>query len=118
VAEIGCRYSLRVASVFHAGDGNLHPLLLFDSRIEEDKARVMAAGMEVLQVCADLGGTVSGEHGIGVEKLDAMRMVYSENDLRAQGFVKQAFDPRGLCNPGKVLPSRGPQPEHAVQGLV
>jgi hypothetical protein len=64
----------------------------------------MAAGMEVLQVCADLGGTVSGEHGIGIEKLDAMRMVFSENDLRAQRFVKEAFDPQGLCNPGKVLP--------------
>ncbi len=104
VAEIGCRYGLRVASVFHAGDGNLHPLLLFDSRIEEDRSKVMAAGMEVLQVCADLGGTVSGEHGIGMEKLDAMRLVFSENDLRAQGFVKEAFDPQGLCNPGKVLP--------------
>jgi glycolate oxidase len=104
VAEIGCRYGLRVASVFHAGDGNLHPLLLFDSRVEEDKSKVMAAGMEVLQVCADLGGTVSGEHGIGIEKLDAMRMVFSENDLRAQRFVKEAFDPQGLCNPGKVLP--------------
>jgi FAD/FMN-containing dehydrogenase len=107
VAEIGCRYGLQVASVFHAGDGNLHPLLLFDSRIEEDKSKVMAAGMEVLQVCADLGGTVSGEHGIGIEKLDAMRLVFSDNDLRAQGFVKEAFDPRGLCNPGKVLPDRG-----------
>ena len=70
VAEIGCRYDLRIASVFHAGDGNLHPLLLFDSRDPADREKVMAAGMEVLKVCADLGGTVSGEHGIGVEKLD------------------------------------------------
>ncbi|MFH0915212.1 MAG: FAD-linked oxidase C-terminal domain-containing protein [bacterium] len=104
VAEIGRRYDIQMASVFHAGDGNLHPLLLFDSRNDEDKRRVMAAGMEVLQVCADLGGTVSGEHGIGVEKLGAMRMVFDDNDLRAQGYVKDSFDPKGLCNPGKVLP--------------
>ena len=104
VAEIGRRYDVQMASVFHAGDGNLHPLLLFDSRKEEDKKRVMAAGMAVLQVCADLGGTVSGEHGIGIEKLGAMRMVFDDNDLRAQGYVKEAFDPLGLCNPGKVLP--------------
>jgi glycolate oxidase len=104
VAEIGRRYDLQIASVFHAGDGNLHPLLLFDSRNDEDKRKVMAAGMEVLQVCADLGGTVSGEHGIGIEKLGAMRMVFDDDDLRAQRHVKEAFDPQGLCNPGKVLP--------------
>ncbi len=103
-----------MASVFHAGDGNLHPLLLFDSRNEEDKKKVMAAGMEVLQVCADLGGTVSGEHGIGIEKLEAMHMVFDDNDLRAQGFVKDAFDPRGLCNPGKVLPGPGAPAPPAV----
>ncbi len=106
VAEIGHKYGLQVASVFHAGDGNLHPLLLFDSRKAEDRARVMAAGMEVLEVCVDLGGTVSGEHGIGVEKLEAMSLVFGPDDLRAQAFIKQAFDPRDLCNPGKVLPAR------------
>ncbi|OFW59208.1 MAG: hypothetical protein A2133_00435 [Actinobacteria bacterium RBG_16_64_13] len=111
VAEIGCRYDLNVASVFHAGDGNLHPLLLFDSRKEEDRKSVMAAGLEVLRVCVDLGGTVSGEHGIGIEKLDAMRLVFDEADLRAQAFVKDAFDPRGLCNPGKVLPGPAAPPE-------
>lgn len=104
VAEIGRRFDIRIASVFHAGDGNLHPLLLFDSRVEADKKKVIAAGMEVLRVCAALGGTVSGEHGIGVEKLDAMRLVFSEDDLRAESFVKDAFDPDHLCNPGKLLP--------------
>jgi glycolate dehydrogenase FAD-linked subunit len=103
VAEIGCRYDLRIASVFHAGDGNLHPLLLFDSRDPADREKVVAAGMEVLKVCADLGGTVSGEHGIGVEKLAALPLVFTENDLRAQGLVKDAFDPKGLANPGKLL---------------
>jgi glycolate oxidase len=104
IAEIGRRYDLEVYSVLHAGDGNLHPLFLFDGRNEEDKKKVVAAGMEVLRVCVELGGTVSGEHGIGIEKLGAMHLVFSDNDLRAQGFVKDAFDPRGLCNPGKVLP--------------
>jgi glycolate oxidase len=110
VAEIGRDYDLRIASVFHAGDGNLHPLLLFDSRIEADRQKVLAAGMEVLKVCADVGGTVSGEHGIGLEKIDAMHLVFDENDLRAQIGVKLAFDPRGLCNPGKVLPQMDVSP--------
>jgi glycolate oxidase len=106
ITEIARRYGLEVYSVLHAGDGNIHPMFLFDSRNEEDKKKVVAASMEVLRVCAELGGTVSGEHGIGIEKLAAMRLVFSDNDLRAQGFVKDAFDPVGLCNPGKVLPAR------------
>jgi glycolate oxidase len=109
VSEIGRRYDIPVASVFHAGDGNLHPLLLFDSRDEENRQRVMAAAMEMLQACADLGGTVSGEHGVGIEKLGAMHMVFNENDIRAQRYVKEAFDPQGLCNPGKVLPAPTPR---------
>jgi glycolate dehydrogenase FAD-linked subunit len=103
VAEIGCRYDLKIASVFHAGDGNLHPLLLFDSRNPADRQKVTAAGMEVLKICADLGGTVSGEHGIGVEKLAALPLVFTETDLKAQGLVKDAFDPKGMANPGKLL---------------
>jgi glycolate oxidase len=103
VADVGCRYDIKIASVFHAGDGNLHPLLLFDSRDPVDREKVMAAGMEVLRICADLGGTVSGEHGIGVEKLAALPLVFSDEDLKAQDLVKQAFDPRGLANPGKLL---------------
>jgi glycolate oxidase len=107
VDDVGCRYDLKIASVFHAGDGNLHPLLLFDSRDPAEVKKVTAAGMEVLQICADLGGTVSGEHGIGVEKLEALTLVFSECDLRAQGYVKAAFDPRGLANPGKLLRGAG-----------
>jgi glycolate oxidase len=107
VGEIGCRYDIRIASVFHAGDGNLHPLLLFDSRDPADREKVMAAGMEVLRVCAELGGTVSGEHGIGVEKLAALPLVFTDDDLRAQGLVKEAFDPKGLANPGKLLQRTG-----------
>ena len=98
-------YGLPVYSVLHAGDGNLHPCFLYDGTKPGEKEKAEEAGMEVLRICAELGGTVSGEHGIGVEKLAAMPLVFSENDLRAQRFVKDAFDPRGLCNPGKVLPA-------------
>jgi FAD/FMN-containing dehydrogenase len=117
VAEIGDRYDLRIASVFHAGDGNLHPLLLFDSRDADERERVMAAGLEILSVCADLGGTVSGEHGIGVEKLAALPLVFSEADLRAQRLVKGAFDPKGLANPGKLL-GEAPHPRPLEEALA
>lgn len=106
VTEIGRRHDLQVANVFHAGDGNLHPLFLFDDRDPEDREKVLAAGLEVLQLCAEMGGTVSGEHGIGLEKASAMTLVYNESDMKAQEWVKEAFDPDDLCNPGKVLPSR------------
>ena len=103
-------YGLPVYSVLHAGDGNLHPCFLYDGAKPGEKEKAEAAGMEVLRICAELGGTVSGEHGIGVEKLAAMPLVFSEDDLRAQWFVKDAFDPRGLCNPGKLLPAVGGSP--------
>ena len=106
VAEIGRRRDLQVANMFHAGDGNLHPLFLFDDRDPEARERVLAAGLDVLQLCADMGGSVSGEHGIGLEKASAMTMAFSESDMRAQEWIKDAFDPDDLCNPGKVLPSR------------
>ncbi len=104
VAEVGKKYDLRIPNVFHAGDGNLHPLILFDWRDAEQKARVMKAGMEILSLCVEMGGTISGEHGVGIEKMDAMRLVFSDADLRAQRKVKQAFDPRDLANPGKMFP--------------
>ncbi|MGQ9630741.1 MAG: FAD-binding oxidoreductase [bacterium] len=104
VQEIGERYSLRIASVFHAGDGNLHPLILFDERDKEEMGRVLAAGEEILRVCAEAGGTISGEHGIGFEKIKDMPLVFSDADISAMRKVKEAFDPRGICNPGKVLP--------------
>jgi glycolate oxidase len=104
VAEVGKKYNLRIPNVFHAGDGNLHPLILFDWRDAEQKARVMKAGMEILELCVEMGGTISGEHGVGLEKIDAMRLVFSEADIRSQVRVKQAFDPRNLANPGKMFP--------------
>ena len=104
VAEVGRRYDLRIPNVFHAGDGNLHPLILFDWRDTEQKDRVMKAGMEILAACVEMGGTISGEHGVGIEKMDAMRLVCSEEELRAQLKVKRAFDPKDLANPGKMFP--------------
>jgi len=104
VAEVSKRYNLMIPNVFHAGDGNLHPLILFDWRNAEQKARVMKAGMEILQLCVEMGGTISGEHGVGLEKIDAMRLVFTEADIRSQVCVKRAFDPKNLANPGKMFP--------------
>jgi glycolate oxidase len=104
VAEVSKKYNLQIPNVFHAGDGNLHPLILFDWRDADQKARVMKAGMEILQLCVEMGGTISGEHGVGLEKIDAMSLVFTEADIRSQVRVKQAFDPKNLANPGKMFP--------------
>ncbi|MFC1526404.1 FAD-binding oxidoreductase [Candidatus Latescibacterota bacterium] len=115
VAAIARQNQLPVGNVFHAGDGNLHPLLLFDSRNEDEVERVRKAGRGIMEACVALGGTISGEHGIGAEKLDAMRLVYSEETLQFQHALKDAFDPLGHLNPGKVVPpagcSDGPAPQ-------
>ncbi len=104
VAAITEKYDCKHGNVFHAGDGNLHPLLLFDSRDADQLHRVEKAGWEIMEACVKLGGTISGEHGIGLEKQEAMRMVFSEDDFHAQRALKQAFDPANLLNPGKVIP--------------
>jgi glycolate oxidase len=106
VHEIGASHGLEIANVAHAGDGNLHPFVLFDSRIAADRERAMRAGMEILAACVELGGTISGEHGIGIEKVQAMKMLFTADDLRPQEWLKEVFDPGDLFNPGKVLPSR------------
>jgi len=92
-------------NVFHAGDGNLHPLLLFDRRVPGVMERVMQAGAEIVRVCVDAGGVLSGEHGIGVEKRDYMGLIFSDDDLAAQARLRGVFDPDGMCNPLKVLPA-------------
>jgi glycolate oxidase len=104
VIAVGEKYNLPIANVFHAGDGNLHPLILFDERDEDELARVHKAANEIMEVCVDMGGTISGEHGIGVEKLKGMSMVFSDRDLIAMNQVKAAFDPVERFNPGKALP--------------
>jgi len=104
VKKVGQKYNLAVGNVFHAGDGNLHPLILFDDRNKEEMERVHRAGMEILKICAELGGTISGEHGIGTEKLEGMPLVFRDSDLEMMQNLKTAIDPKGVCNPGKVIP--------------
>lgn len=104
VAEIGRKYDLPIGNVFHAGDGNLHPLILFDERDKQQLKLVSKASDEILQACVDVGGTISGEHGIGTEKLQAMWLLFGWKDLKAMWMVKRTFDPGNLCNPHKVLP--------------
>lgn len=104
VAEISEKYDCKHGNVLHAGDGNLHPLLLFDSRDPDQLQRVKKAGWEIMEACVRLGGTISGEHGIGLEKQEAMRMVFSEDDFHAQRALKHAFDPENILNPGKMIP--------------
>ncbi len=109
VKRIGEKYNLSIGNVFHAGDGNLHPLILFDDRDRNELERVHKAGNEILKVCADLGGTISGEHGIGTEKLVEMSLIFRESDIEVMRGIKSAMDPKGLCNPGKLIPPvKGP----------
>jgi glycolate oxidase subunit GlcD len=105
ICEIGDRYRLRLSNVFHAGDGNLHPIISFDRRDPDEMKRVLAAGEEILRVCVEAGGVLSGEHGIGNEKQKFMGLLFGEDDLDAMNRLRAAFDPDGICNPGKVLPT-------------
>jgi glycolate oxidase len=105
VEEIGREYDLRIANVFHAGDGNLHPLILFDRRDRGAVERVLRAGVEMLRTCIEMGGTISGEHGIGLEKKEQMPLVFTADDLAAMARLKLAFNPRDLFNPDKIFPS-------------
>ena len=102
--DIAARNELRIANVFHAGDGNLHPLICFDSRFADQVRRVKEAGRELMEVCVAAGGTITGEHGVGLDKRDLLPLVFSETDMNAMLSVRAAFDPLGLCNPGKIIP--------------
>jgi glycolate oxidase len=99
------KYDLLIVNIFHAGDGNLHPLLLFDVREPGVRERAVAAGEEILRACVDAGGTISGEHGIGIEKRDYMRWIYSEEDIAAMLQLRAVFDPLDVMNPCKQLPT-------------
>jgi glycolate oxidase len=112
VVEIGQRYELPIANLFHAGDGNLHPMILFDVRQPGILDRVMAAGREILTRCIEAGGTITGEHGVGLEKQAFMPLIFSPADLDVMGRVRSAIDPGGNFNPAKVLPTA--DPGHAV----
>ncbi|MEX0759225.1 MAG: FAD-linked oxidase C-terminal domain-containing protein [Tistlia sp.] len=102
--EMSERYGLRVANVFHAGDGNLHPLILYDANKPDELERTEAFGAEILKLCVEVGGVLTGEHGVGVEKRDLMGEMFDEDDLKQQQRLKCAFDPGQLLNPGKVFP--------------
>ncbi len=111
VGEISAKYRVRIANVAHAGDGNLHPLIVFNSENAEETNAALKAGEEILRACVSLGGTISGEHGIGLQKLAAMHEIFGPADLAAMRKVKQVFDPSGLLNPGKKIPGQnGPRP--------
>ena len=104
MAALSARYELKVANVFHAGDGNLHPLILFDANQPGQLAAAEAFGADILRACVELGGVLTGEHGVGIEKRDLMGEMFTEIDLNQQQRVKCAFDPQGLLNPGKMFP--------------
>ncbi len=105
ISALGVEHGLRVANVFHAGDGNLHPLIMYDSNIPGELETAEAFGADILKLCVEVGGVLTGEHGIGVEKRDLMGTMFDEGDLNQQMRVKCAFDPEGRLNPGKVFPT-------------
>ena len=107
IIEIGTRYDVRIVNVFHAGDGNIHPILLFDERNAAQVERVLAASNEILEECLACGGSVTGEHGIGVEKIGFMNKMFTPDDLAAMKNLREAFNPRGNLSPAKMLPTAG-----------
>ena len=121
---IGERYGLAVANVFHAGDGNLHPNLLFDARVAGATARVLEAGAEIMRLCVDAGGSITGEHGVGLEKRDFLPWIFDNDDLAAMGRLKAAFRAGERYNPCKAFPThkgcgelRDTDARHAVTTL-
>lgn len=104
IAEIGEKYELKIANVFHAGDGNLHPNILFDRQNADELDRVERASREIMSLCVEVGGTITGEHGVGVDKRGYMSLVHTETELEMLRQVRRVFDPDGLFNPGKVVP--------------
>ncbi len=111
IAAIGKAHDLRIGNVFHAGDGNIHPILLYDERDRDETERVVAAGREILRECVRLGGSPTGEHGIGVEKVALMPLIFTPDDLRTMEEVRAVFDPDDCCNPNKIFPSAERQVE-------
>jgi glycolate oxidase len=110
VAQISEKYGIQIANVFHAGDGNLHPCLLFDERQPGALENIVEAGAAALKVCVDAGGTLTGEHGVGLEKKEQMPLVFTEDDMAAMRLVRDAFAPANRLNPGKIFPG-GPHPQ-------
>ncbi|PYU12979.1 MAG: FAD-binding oxidoreductase, partial [Acidobacteria bacterium] len=104
IDEIGKTYGFRIGNIFHAGDGNLHPIILFDARDKEQFDRAVAASNEIMKFCVEMGGALTGEHGVGMEKNELMPLMFSEADLNLMRRVRDCFNPAGLLNPGKIFP--------------
>ena len=105
MAQWSAEYDLRVVNVFHAGDGNLHPLILYDANIPGQLERTEELGGRILELCVEVGGTITGEHGVGIEKVDQMCVQFNSAELEQFHAVKHAFDPNELLNPGKAVPT-------------
>ncbi|EAR20303.1 FAD-linked oxidase C-terminal domain-containing protein, partial [Nitrococcus mobilis] len=105
ISELSAAQGLRTVNVFHAGDGNLHPLILFDGNRPGELERAETLGGQILELCVEVGGTITGEHGVGMEKIDQMCVQFRSEELEQFYAVKAAFDPQGLLNPGKAIPT-------------
>ena len=124
IEELSEQHGLRVGNVFHAGDGNLHPLVLYDSGVVGETERARDLAEAILDACLDAGGSLTGEHGVGMDKACSMPRMFSERDLRVFERLRRSFDPLGICNPGKVLPTPrlcgevpGPYRVHALERI-
>jgi glycolate oxidase len=122
IRQLEASSGLRIGNVFHAGDGNLHPLICYDERIPGQADRAAAVAAEILGYCVDAGGSITGEHGVGADKADSMPKMFTADDLDAMKRVRSAFDPKNLCNPGKIFPTPrlcgevpGPYRQHPVE---
>ncbi|MFP7332404.1 FAD-linked oxidase C-terminal domain-containing protein [Shouchella clausii] len=107
INQISEQSGLRIANIFHAGDGNLHPLVLFDARVPGETEKALEAGSACLKACADVGGSITGEHGVGIEKMEEMRFIFNEKEIAAQTRIREVFNPDNLLNGGKLFPSPG-----------
>ena len=116
IARLGEEYGHFVANVFHAGDGNLHPLILYDNSQAGALEKVEALGGEILKLCVKVGGSISGEHGIGADKRCYMSEMFTETDLETMQWVRQVFNPKELANPGKIIPTPRTCGESAKSG--
>ena len=105
IEQTATKYGVRIGNIFHAGDGNLHPIILFDRRDENQSKRVREAAAEILARCIDMGGSITGEHGVGIEKINLMPYLFSADDLDMMRKIKEVFNPEARFNPGKVLPT-------------
>ena len=105
INEIGKKYGFEIGNIFHAGDGNLHPIILFDARDKEQFRRAVATSDEIIKFCIEMGGSITGEHGVGMEKDRLMPLLFSDADLDLMRRVRDAFNPDDVMNPGKIIPS-------------